>query len=62
MLKGSKKFKWTEKYEQAFMALKEHSGRPPFLSKLIEGEKIYIYLAVSEEAVSAALIREEEKV
>ena len=62
MLKGSKKFEWTDKCEQAFLALKEHLGRPPLLSKPIEGEKLYQYLIVSKEAVSAALVREEEKV
>ena len=53
---------WTDKCKQAFLALKEHLGCPPLLSKPIEGEKLYIYLAISEETVSAALIREEEKV
>ena len=32
------------------------------LSKPIEGEKLYLYLAVSKEAVSATLVKEEEKV
>ena len=62
MLKGSKKFEWTDKCEQAFLILKEHLGHPPLLSKLIEGEKFYLYPAISKEAVSAALVREEEKV
>ena len=62
MLKGSKKFEWTEKCEQAFLALKEHLRRPPLLSKPIEGEKLYLYLAVFDKAISAALVREEEKV
>ena len=62
MLKGSKKFEWTETCEQAFLALKEHLGRLPLLSKPIEGEKLYLYLAVSKEPVSAALVRVEEKV
>ena len=62
MLKGSKKFEWIEKCEQAFLALKEHLGRPPLLSKPIVGEKLYIYLVISEEAVNAALVREEEKI
>ena len=29
---------------------------------LIEGEKLYLYLVVSEEAVSVTLVREKEKV
>ena len=44
------------------MALKEHLGCPLLLSKLIKGEKLYIYLVVSEEAISVALVKEEEKV
>ena len=44
------------------MDLKEHLGRPLLLSKPIEGEKLYLYLVVSKEAISTALVREEEKV
>ena len=62
MLKGSKRFEWTDKCEQAFQALKEHLGCPLLLPKLIEMEKLYLYLAISEETVSAALVREEEKI
>ena len=62
MLKGSKKFEWTAKCEQAFQAIKEHLGRTLLLSKPIDGEKLYMYLAVSREAISAILVREEEKV
>ena len=62
MLKGSKKFEWTNKCEQAFLALKEHLGCPLLLSKPIEGEKLYLYLDVFEEAVRTALVRGEEKV
>ena len=62
MLKGSKKFEWTEKYDQVFLALKEHLRNPPLLSKPIEREKLYLYLAISEKVVSAALVKEEEKV
>ena len=62
VLKGSKKFEWIEKCEQSFLALKEHLGRPPLLSKPIEEEKLYLYLVVFKEVVSAALVREEEKI
>ena len=61
MPKGSKRFEWTDK-EQAFQALKENLGHPPFLPKPIEGEKLYLYLTISEEVVNAALVKEEEKV
>ena len=62
VLRGSKKFEWTDKCEQALQDLKEHLGRPLLLSKPIVGEKLYLYLLVSEEAVSAALIREDERI
>ena len=60
--KRSKKFEWTEKCEQAFLALKEHLGCPPLLSNSIEGEKLQLYLIVFEEVVNAALVKEEEKI
>ena len=62
MLKGSKRFEWTDKCKQVFQALKEHLRCPLLLSKPIEGEKLYLYHVVSEETISAALVREEEKV
>ena len=61
-LKGNKRFLWDEKCEHAFKALKEYLGKPPLLSKPIEGEPIFLYLAVIEYTISRALIREEEKV
>ena len=36
--------------------------KPPLLLKPIEGEPLFLYLAVSEYAISRTLIREEEKV
>ena len=62
VLKRSKKFEWTERFEKKFLALKEHLECLPLLSKPIKGEKLYLYLVVSEEAVSTALVREEEKI
>ena len=62
VLKGSKKFEWADKCEQPFQALKKDLGCPPLLSKPIDGEKLYLYLAVSEEAVSATFVREQEKI
>ena len=62
VLKESKKFDWVDKCEQAFLVLKEHFRRLPHLSKLIEEEKLYLYLAISEEPVSETLVRKEEKV
>ena len=62
VLKGSKKLEWTDKCEQAFLTLKECLRHLPLLSKPIEREKLYLYLAISKEAVSAALVKKEDKV
>ena len=61
-LKGSKRFLWYDKCEQAFRALKEYLSKPLLLSKPAEGEPLYLYLAVTEYAISGALVREEDKV
>ncbi|XP_058075573.1 uncharacterized protein LOC131224000 [Magnolia sinica] len=57
-LKGHKKAKWTSKYEQAFHQLKQYLGSLPLLYKPEEGESLFPYLAISNSAVSSALIRE----
>ena len=54
-------FAWTDKCETAFQELKRYLSNPPLLSPSKEGENLYLYLAVSNTAVSAALIREEAK-
>ena len=54
-------FAWTDECEVAFQELKRYLSNPPFLSSSKEGENLYLYLAVSTTAVSAALIREEVK-
>ena len=54
-------FAWTDECEAAFQELKCYLSSPPLLSPSKEGENLYLYLAVSALAVSAALIREEGK-
>ena len=54
-------FAWTDECEEAFQELKRYLSNPPLLSPSKEGENLYLYLAVSTTAVSAALIREEDK-
>ncbi|CAL8996244.1 unnamed protein product, partial [Prunus brigantina] len=51
--------KWDEECEAAFQSLKAYLTSPPLLSKPIPGEDLFVYLAVSNSAVSSALIREE---
>lgn len=47
---------WSLECEEAFRRLKEYLGSPPFLSRLVNGEVLYLYLAVSPAAMSFALI------
>ena len=54
-------FAWTDEFEAAFQELKRYLSNPPLLSPSKEGENLYLYLVVSAMAVSAALIREEER-
>ena len=61
-LRGSKRILWDDKYEQVFRLLKKYLSKPQLLSKPIEGEPRYLYLAVTEYAILGALVREENKV
>ena len=55
-------FAWTEECETTFQELKRYLSNPPLLSLSKEGEDLFLYLAVSVTAVSATLIREENKI
>ena len=53
---------WTDECEEPFQALKDYLSKPLLLSPSIEGEDLFLYLAVSQTAVSSTLIREELKI
>ena len=55
-----KSFEWTDECQKAFKDLKKYLSSPPLLSPSKLGEKLYLYIAVSQAAVSAALVRKEE--
>ena len=57
-----KAFQWTDKCEETFAKLKEYLRKLPLLSPSMMGEKLYLYLIVSNTTRSSALIREEEDV
>ena len=59
-LKKGADFVWTNDWEQFFQELKIYLGRVPLLSKLVQGEVLSLYLVVSEVALSAVLVRQEE--
>ncbi|XP_024015134.1 uncharacterized protein LOC112088911 [Eutrema salsugineum] len=58
-LRGNQKFEWDERCETAFQELKNYLASPPILAKPVEGEPLFLYIAVSATAVSGVLIREE---
>lgn len=53
---------WTLACEQAFTDLKTYLSFPPLLSKPIENEPLYLYLALSKNSMSSVLAREEAKI
>ena len=55
-----KSFEWTDECQKAFKDLKKYLSSPPLLSPSKPGEKLYLYIAVSQAAASAALVRKEE--
>ncbi|GAU28915.1 hypothetical protein TSUD_59270, partial [Trifolium subterraneum] len=61
LLRKDKTFEWTEECEGALQHLKRALSEPPVLTRPVEGEKLYLYLAVASEAISAVLIRETEQ-
>ncbi|KAJ9561498.1 hypothetical protein OSB04_006658 [Centaurea solstitialis] len=61
VLRKNQGFNWTEAHEKALQELKQYMASPPLLTKQIEGESLQLYLAVSNNAVSAVLVREDDQ-
>ncbi|XP_075080310.1 uncharacterized protein LOC142165832 [Nicotiana tabacum] len=59
-LKKQNQFEWSEECQQTLKNLKAYLSNPPLLAKPKDGEKLLIYLAISEVAVSAVLVREDQ--
>ena len=57
LMKKAEKFSWNATCEEAFSAVKQALSQPPILSKPISGVPLLVYLAVSSEVVSAALVQ-----
>ena len=57
-LKGASRIEWAEECDQAFLAIKQYLTEPPILVSPGHGDTLYLYLAASEIAVSAALFKE----
>ncbi|GLT29657.1 hypothetical protein SLA2020_045080 [Shorea laevis] len=58
-LREPKNFQWTSECQQAFDELKQYLASAPLLSKPVEGESLYLYLGVTDEAVSSVLLRQQ---
>ena len=56
-----KYFEWTDECQMAFDNLKAYLSSPLLLSPSKPGEELYLYLAISQATVSAALVREEDR-
>ena len=59
LLKKWKGFQWDKECERAFQDLKEYLTRTPMLTALEPGEDLYMYLSISEYAVSIVLLRDQ---
>ena len=55
-------FVWTDECKATFQELKRYLSNPPLLSPSKEGEDLFLYLVVFTTAVSAALIKEENRI
>ncbi|XP_074337389.1 uncharacterized protein LOC141674577 [Apium graveolens] len=56
-----KDFEWTTESQEAFEKLKKYMIEAPLLAKPSPEDILYLYLTVSEQAMSAVLVKEEQK-
>ena len=61
-LKKVKDFVWSEEIKKAFEELKKYMAQAPLLANPALNEVLYLYLAVSENALSDVLVKEELKI
>ncbi|XP_015950200.1 uncharacterized protein LOC107475065 [Arachis duranensis] len=61
LMKKGAPFKWETECEEVFQHFKRVLVEPPILAKPLTGETLYLHLSIMEEALAAALIRENEK-
>ncbi|XP_057746674.1 uncharacterized protein LOC130965935 [Arachis stenosperma] len=61
LMKKGMAFEWTPACEEAFRHFKEILAAPPVLGKPKDGEPLYLYLAITSEALAAVLVREDGK-
>ena len=57
-MRGASRAEWEEECDRAFVAIKQYLTEPPILVSPGHRDTLYLYLATSEIAVSAALFKE----
>ena len=57
-LRGAIRAEWNEECDRAFVAIKQYLTEPLILVSLEAGDTLYLYLAASDIAVNAALLKE----
>ena len=57
-LRGDSRAEWDEECDREFVAIKQYLTKPPILASPKAGDTLYLYLAASDIAVSAALFKE----
>ena len=59
-LKGANQAGWNEECDEALTTIKQYIAEPPVLASPEAGETLFVYLAVSNVLMSAALFKEDE--
>jgi len=50
--------KWDDQCEMAFQKIKEMISSPPIMCRPVEGLPLQLYLSISDDSISAALVQE----
>ncbi|XP_072058155.1 uncharacterized protein [Arachis hypogaea] len=61
-IKKKNKFEWNDDCERAFSKLKTTLSQPPILQKPLQGEDLFLYLSVTDWAISSTLVTERNNV
>ncbi|XP_068474936.1 uncharacterized protein [Phaseolus vulgaris] len=60
-LKRNNKFVWTKECKEAFVKLKEYLASPPVLCKPQGATPLRLYFAITERAISAVLVQDQDQ-
>ena len=60
-MKRNNRFVWTKECEEAFVKLKEYLASPPVLCKPQDITPLRLYFAITERAISAVLVQDQDQ-